>query len=333
MGDFNFPERIPLANLPTRIEKMERLAKHLGGPMIYVKRDDLTGAALSGNKVRKLEFVLQDALNKGATTVLTCGGVQSNHCRATAVAARRLGLRPLLLLRGEKPERCEGNLFMDGMLGAEVRYVTPEQYEAADDIMAGIIEELESKGEVGYAIPEGASNALGAMGYVNAAREISEQMHANPGEFDFDYIVHATGSGGTGAGLIAGAELFNLPCRVLGVNVCRDEQYFVNKIGGILADVRRTYNVPVEFTGDGIEIIDGYVGRGYGLNTPEELAFIRMAAEMEGLFFDGTYTGKALFALADQIKKGRFDKRDKILFIHTGGIFSLFAKCSEFALC
>ncbi len=332
MSNFEFPDRIPLANLPTRIEKLERLSRHLGGPTIYVKRDDLTGVALSGNKVRKLEFVLRDALDKGATTVLTCGAVQSNHCRATAVAARRLGLRPLLLLRGSRPERYEGNAFMDRMLGAEIRCVTPEEYETADDIMARIIEELKAKGEVGYAIPEGASNALGAMGYVKAAEEISAQMRENPDEFNFDYIVHAVGSGGTSAGLIAGGKLFDPAPQILGISVASGAQPLAADIRRILSEMKDTYGVPFEFTSDDIAIIDDYIGRGYGLNTPEELEFIRTAAQMEGVFLDGTYTGKALYALADQIKKGRFDRRDKILFIHTGGIFSLFAKYDDFAL-
>jgi D-cysteine desulfhydrase len=326
-----YPPTVSLAALPTPIQHLKRLTKEFGGPEIFVKRDDLTGAPLSGNKVRKLEFVLREALDRGADTVITCGGVQSNHCRATAVAAAQLGLKAILLLRvrNEAENALQGNLFLDRLLGAEVRFVTPEEYKRADSLMAGVVRELEGEGRKAYVIPEGASNALGAFGYVRAVEEICGQSQRD--RVDFDYVVHAAGSGGTSAGLLAGKKIFGLRADVLSVNICDDREYFLNRISRICADMQKKFSVP-PVSRDEINIVDGYVGRGYALSTPEEMAFIAHVARAEGLVLDHVYTGKAFFALANEIKKGRFKKGEKVLFIHTGGIFGLFAIAGEFRL-
>jgi D-cysteine desulfhydrase len=233
-------------------------------------------------------------------------------------------------VRGDVPRISQGNLFMDKLLGAEIRCVSPEQYRNANALMEEIVGELKKEGRTGYAIPEGASDSLGAFGYVRAAEEICSQSRESG--IEFDHILHAVGSGGTSAGLLTGKEIFGLRAQVLGVNVCNDEAYFLDKISAIAADMRDRFSIPVSISREDINIIDGYVGRGYALSTPEGLAFITYVARTEGVFLDNAYTGKAFFALADLIRKGRFKKGENVLFIHTGGIFSLFAITEQFDL-
>ncbi len=326
------PPRLSLAQTPTPIHKLQRLSELLGGPEIWIKRDDLTGSALSGNKVRKLEFVAADALRQGADVLVTCGGIQSNHARATAVVARRLGLHPHLVLRGEAPKGMgDGNLFLDQLLGASITWVTPEEYRnEIDTIFEKIRQDYEKVGKKAYIIPEGASNELGAFGYLRAAREIVEQTRFEG--LHFTHIVTAVGSGGTLTGLLLGRRLYGLDGEVLGFNVCDDAAYFRRRITGILGRMVERYHLGLGITEDDIQIVDGYVGRGYALSRPEELALIRDVARLEGVVLDPVYTGKAMFGLLDQIHQGRFDRGDKILFLHTGGIYGLFPKREEMEL-
>lgn len=326
------PPRLSLAQTPTPIHRLERLTRVLDGPEIWVKRDDLTECVASGNKIRKLEFVLADALRRGAQVVITCGGIQSNHARATAVLARRLGLEAHLVLRGTPPQETpDGNLFLDRLLGATITWVTPEEYRnEIDEVFGQIQRDYEKNGKSAYVIPEGASNELGVFGYLRATREIVEQMRLEGVEFDA--VVVPVGSGGTLAGLLLGRRLYGLSAEAVGINVCETAEYFRERVMGIIRGVSDRYHLGLGIEESDVKIIDGYVGLGYALSRPEELALIRDVARLEGIVLDPVYTGKAMFGLIDQIRKGRFEKGQKILFVHTGGIFGLFAKRKEMDL-
>jgi len=294
-----------------------------------VKRDDLTGMALSGNKIRKLEFVIAEAQNQGADLLITCGGIQSNHARATAAAATKVGMKSYLVLRGQEGGEADGNLMLDFLVGAKVKYITPEDYSnRVGEIMAELADDLRREGFHPYIIPEGASDELGAIGYLAGSEEIISQLKEL--DLEIDYLLCAVGSGGTYAGLLLGQKLHQQRFQVLGVNVCDDEAYFVNKIAKISAQAIDRFHIDVQVQNDEIQIIDGYVGEGYALNRPEEIDFIKQVALVEGLILDPVYTGKAMFGLKDQIAKGRFQKDDKILFLHTGGLFGLFPKRNLF---
>jgi D-cysteine desulfhydrase len=326
---FKFPARIQLAALPTPIQKLERLSEQWGGPEIFVKRDDLTGMTLSGNKIRKLEFVIAEARDQDADLLITCGGIQSNHARATAVSATKLGMKSYLVLRGQEGGEADGNLLLDFLVGAKVKYITPEDYSTrADEIMADLAEDLKEEGHHPYVIPEGASTELGAIGYLAATEEIVMQLQNL--KLQFDYLVCADGSGGTHAGLLLGQKFYHQKYQVVGINVCDDEAYFVDKISSISKKAIDRFDLDVDFKKEDVKIIDGYVGEGYALNRQEEIYFIKQVALTEGLILDPVYTGKALFGVRDQILKGLFKKGEKILFIHTGGLFGLFPKRALF---
>lgn len=317
------PGKINLANLPTKIEKLERLSDELHGPGIYIKRDDQTGTEFSGNKIRKLEFSFKEAVDAGCNYVITCGGIQSNHCRATAAVAAKLGMKSCLVLRGDEKTPADGNLFLDRLLGAEVRFVTPDDYKfRRKEIMENIKQEMEVKGYKPYIIPEGASNGIGLFGYYNAMEEIMDQekqMHIH-----FDGIAIAVGSGGTYSGLFLASKLLNSGTQIFGINVCDDEDYFKNKISEILVESQKYINEKISFSKDEFHIIDGYVGGGYAISSPEEREFICHLAKLESIILDPVYTGKAMYGLCDEIKKGHFKDYKNILFIHTGGLFGLF---------
>ena len=319
---FPYPKSISLAHRPSRIEHLERLSRELNGPEIYIKRDDDTCCLLSGNKVRKLEFFIADALNKGADSLITCGGLQSNHARTTAIAAKRYGLGCHLILRGKKTEIPDANYFLDSLVGAEVTFVTKSQYLNRKEVFDKLEKRLLQHGKKSYSIPEGGSNGLGAMGYVRAMEEIHDQMEQM--EIDFDAIITAVGSGGTYAGLLIGKKFFNVRAEVIGFNIAATARYFVKEILRCARESETLLKINLHLSRKDIKIIDGYVGRGYAKSRPEEIALIKRVAKLEGIILDPVYTGKALFGLADQIKKGKFEKGQKILFIHTGGIFGLF---------
>ena len=322
-----FPPRINLAQSPTPVQPLPRLGEKLGVDL-YVKRDDLTGAALSGNKIRKLEFVLADALARQADTVITCGGAQSNHCRATAVAAARLGLNCRLLLRTPDPANpppTEGNILLDRMAGAEIVWISPEDYALRDEYMEREGALLETSGRKPYLIPEGASNALGAWGYIRAAEELVNDIANLPGGANQPCtIINAAGSGGTSAGLVLGAKMFDLNARIISINVSDDRDYFVNAIGDICEKAIADYQLEVDFSRErNIEIIDGYVGRGYALSQTVELELLCETARTEGIFFDPVYTGKAFFGMVQELNKNSNCFGERVIFVHTGGIFGL----------
>ena len=329
----SYPPRLNLAHTPTPLDLLPRLSKKLGIDL-YIKRDDLTGAELTGNKVRKLEFVFADALAKGADTVLTCGAAQSNHCRATAVGAARLGLRCRLLLRTadlSNPPFPEGNLFLDRLMGAEIVWITPEEYRRRNEIFEREAATLRKQGRKPYVVPEGASNPLGAWGYIRAAEELAQDLSNLPGGKDRPTtIVHATGSGGTTAGLILGVRLCGLNARVVGFNVCEDRDHFLRVIGEICERAIATYHLPLSFAREpDIEIVDGYVGRGYALSRPEELALLSEVARTEGIILEPVYTGKAFFGMIQELSRDPRTFGERIVFIHTGGIFGLLPRVQE----
>jgi D-cysteine desulfhydrase len=327
------PPRLDLARTPTPLEFLTQASREMGVE-IYIKRDDLTGMELSGNKIRKLEFIMADALASGADTILTCGGAQSNHARATAIAAAKLGLDCRLILRTADPSAppaLTGNILLDCMSGAQIVWITPDEYRNREDIFKREEALLRQQGRTPYSIPEGASNALGAWGYIRAMEELARDMSQLPdGPARRTTIVVATGSGGTAAGLILGTRLLNLSTRIAAVNVCDDRDYFLEAIGTICETAIVTYGLDISFKRErDIDIVDGYVGRGYALSRPEELSMIVDVARREGLFLDPVYTGKAFYGMVQELKRDPRCFGDRIIFIHTGGLFGLFPQASE----
>ena len=327
--EFIFPPKITLAHLPTPVHQLSRLTAQVGGPEMFVKRDDFTGLECSGNKVRKLEFVAAHAIQEQCDVLITCGGMQSNHSRATAAVAARLGLNCHLVLRGKAPEVPGGNLFLDQLLGARIMYLPHPTHDDLTAEMERLARDYTQQGRKALVIPMGASNALGSLGYVAAVQEMMSQFQAMA--LTPDYIVAATGSGGTLAGLILGKKLFGLSSQIIGINVCDDAAYFHQEIAHIVREFCERYQVDVKVEPEDYRILDGYVGAGYALSRPQEREFIVQVARMEGIVFDTAYTGKALYGLVQEIQKGAFKRGETILFIHTGGLYALFANPAEFA--
>jgi 1-aminocyclopropane-1-carboxylate deaminase/D-cysteine desulfhydrase-like pyridoxal-dependent ACC family enzyme len=311
---------VPLGHYPTPVEEMSRLQAALGGgPRLLVKRDDAISFGFGGNKVRKLELVAARARAQGADTLITTGGVQSNHARATAAAAARLGLRCIIVANGRAPERLTGNALLDGLLGAELDYVATREERAPR--MQTIAADLAARGRRPYLIPLGASTPLGALGFVKAIGELVRQG-VRP-----DVIVHATSSGGTQAGLVAGCVLHGLPTRVLGVSADDPAATVVATVRQILAGVQE--HLPVDAAALAvarpIEVEDGFVGEGYGIPSDASREAQQLAALLEAIFVDHTYTAKALAGLIAGVRSGRFRRSGTVLFWHTGGQVGLFA--------
>lgn len=307
--------RIRLANLPTPIQKLDSLSEKLG-VNLYLKRDDFTGTEVSGNKVRKLEFSVADALNQGCDTLVTAGATQSNHCRATAAVAAKLGLDCDLIIRGEHPNHLEGNLFMDRALGARVHLIPPEA--SREEKMDEIVEKLKAQGHKPYLIPVGASNAIGSLGYAAAIEEITKQE--NELGIDFDTIVIAVGSGGTYSGLWYENQKQGAKRKIYGFAVDNNTKIFVKTITDIVKEMYLNDGLkePEEFTD--ILINDQYIGAGYAKSKPVELAFIMGICRENGFLLDTCYTGKAFYGMVSEIQKGNLKDAKNILFIHTGGL-------------
>ncbi len=328
--------RVSLAHLPTPLEPLERLSAHLGarlggGPRLFVKRDDCTGLAFGGNKTRKLEFLMAEALEAGADTVITAGGVQSNHVRQTAAAAAKLGLKAELVLARNVPwggddfERT-GNIQIDRLLGARVHVLPAETDRAA--AMEALAAELRATGAHPYVIPVGGSNETGALGYAACARELAAQAEAMIG--GFDYLVLASSSGGTQAGLAAGLAALGHPARIIGIDVDADPP-------GVEAAVRALAMATAERLGtrgpeaaDRVEVVAGYAGKSYGLPTDGMKRAVELAARLEGLLLDPVYGGKAMAGLMGLIAEGRFQANARVVFLHGAGTPALFAYRSVF---
>ncbi|GAB3276424.1 1-aminocyclopropane-1-carboxylate deaminase/D-cysteine desulfhydrase [Parahaliea aestuarii] len=320
-----YPRRVDLACTPTPLQYLPRATVAWGGGhRLWVKRDDLTGSLLSGNKVRKLEFILAHAQDGGYDTLVTCGGLQSNHCRATAFVAAQAGLKAHLLLRGEPPAAPDGNYFLDLLAGAEVEIHPPQRYfRELQALLARVEADYVAQGRRALVIPTGGSDGLGLWGYIAAAGELGDDLQS--AGIDGAHLVCATGSGGTQAGLTLGAALHELPLTVWGVNVCDDEQYFIDKVADDVSDWRKRYPGQPDATVVA-RVLDGYVGSGYGEAGREIFDLIRDLARLEGLVLDPVYTGKAFYGMLRELERGRFADCRDIVFVHTGGIFGLMAQ-------
>lgn len=324
------PERLHWSRIPTPVHKLHRLSDEYG-VNLYVKRDDLTGFALGGNKIRKLDYLLFDAVQQGATALISCGGVQSNHCRAVAALAAHYGLESILILRGEKPKSLRSNLLLDYLFGAQIFYVTDEEYKERDNLRRIIETQISDRGGKAYYIPEGGSNPIGTFGYVNMWRELTTQLGTKMPNYDepvpkqFDSIVFANGSGGTQAGMILGKLLEDkVNTNIIGVNVCYDPKETFRLVKDLLWKTVTQFSLPVSFMANDIQILDGFLGKGYAISRREELDCIAHVARQEGVLLDPVYSGKAMYGLLETLKNSpqRFGK--DILFVHTGGGFGNF---------
>ena len=324
----NFPEKLAVANLPTPIYKLERLSQKLN-KNIYIKRDDFTGNEWSGNKIRKLEYAMQEAISQKASLIITCGGLQSNHARSTTAIANHLGLKTHLVLRGEKQNHPLGNLLLNEIMGAKISYLDPDFFnDNYLDYMKTLKEAYANKGIVAYVIPMGASNGIGNFGYYNCYQEIKHQEQSL--DMKFDTLVATVGSGGTYGGLFMGNVLDHYAKKVVGFNISATPEYFHAEVSKILTESFDILKTPPHFDPNEIQIIGGYEGIGYALTQPYELEFIKEIAQLEGVILDPVYTGKAFRGLCKEIENGRFDKSENILFIHTGGLTGLHSFNTKF---
>ena len=324
-----FP-RVSLAHLPTPLERLPRLSEHLGGPEIWVKRDDCTGLASGGNKTRKLEFAMAAALADGADTIVTVGAVQSNHVRQTAAAAAKLGLNCEVLLENRIREPSatyaeSGNVLLDRLFGA-VLHRCPGGADLDAEIDAHV-RRIRDGGGKPYVIPGGASNAIGALGYVNCAMELLAQ--ANDRGLVIDHLVTATGSAGTQAGLVVGLRATHSHVPLLGIGVSAAQAEQERKVFELAAETAELIGAPGIVGRDDVVANGDYVGEAYGVPTPEMNAAILTLARLEGLLFDPVYSGKALAGLFDLVGRGYFDGADNVVFLHTGGSAALFAYADQ----
>ncbi|MGB9578245.1 MAG: D-cysteine desulfhydrase family protein [Halothiobacillaceae bacterium] len=325
MKTFPLP-RVSLGHFPTPLEELPRLAHHLGIARLLVKRDDQTGLAGGGNKTRKLEFLLADALAQGADTLVTAGAAQSNHCRQTAAAAARVGLRCVLVLGGEPPtELPTGNLLLDILLGAELRWSGP--YRRGEQLNQ-VVEELRATGRRPYLIPYGGSNALGAAGYAYAMQELAEQCGGADSLAAINRIVIASSSGATQAGLVLGAHMVAYPGQIVGISIDKGETSdvpYVQRLAALANQTAALLGVAKTFTPQDFIVNRDYLGGGYGVvGTPEREA-IQLTARYEGLLLDPVYTGRAMGGLIDLIQRRLIAPKETVLFWHTGGMPALFA--------
>lgn len=316
------PKKLEFAMLPTPLERLEQTSKDLG-VSLWVKRDDLTGSAESGNKIRKLEYLAADAASHNANVLITCGGEQSNHCRATAIVARKLGMAIHLVLR-RTAEGPTGNFLLDMILGASIRWVSPDEYINRDEIMDEEAEKLRALGLKPYIVPEGGSNSIGVWGYFSAAKEILGQ--AQSFGFSPDYVITATGSGGTYAGLWLGFKALGASIKIIGITSGADIEQQKAHIWKISNDFVQRYAPHIGIEASEINLIDGFWRGGYGIIDEELAMFICQFAQKEGLILDPVYTAKAFLGAFTMLRDGRLPKDKNIILLHTGGIFGLFPK-------
>lgn len=316
----NYPQRVPLAQLPTPIQPLERLTKHLSGPTVYIKRDDQTGLATGGNKARKLEFLLAEALAQGCDHLITTGAAQSNHCRQTAAAAARYGLGCSLVLKGKPPATFSGNLLLNELLGAHL-YWAGEQECAR--FMSQVYAELRTMGRSPYQIPLGGSNVVGATGYVLAMEELLDQLAAT--NVNVDFIIMASGSGGTQAGMVLGAKAFGFRGQILGISVSHEANALQTQVAALVTATATHLGLGTLSLSEDVIVNDDYLGDGYGIVSDNEREAIRMVAQLEGILLDPVYTGRAMGGLIDLIRWGAFTRGQSVLFWHTGGTAALSA--------
>ena len=331
--------RFRLAALPTPLQELRNLREALGGsrrcPRILIKRDDLTGLAFGGNKARKLEFLVGDALQRGATVLVTSGAAQSNHARMTAGAARAAGLKAALVLTRDSPcPAMQGNLLLDKLFGAEIHFIDENpnpllatgEEEAAR--IAALMADLESRGERPYLIPIGGSSPIGSFGYVTGTLELMTQLFQNSESPSRLYF--ANGSRGTQAGLALGAKMYSVPYRIYGIAVSGGEPEKTQRAIRIATEAARTLGVASRITAEDLINDESYIGSGYGIATPACVEAIRLLATSEGILLDPVYTGKALAGMIGHIRGGAIDPGETVLFLHTGGTPALFAHVEDF---
>ncbi|MDX1415698.1 MAG: D-cysteine desulfhydrase family protein [Candidatus Promineifilaceae bacterium] len=313
-----YPDYLSIAHLPTSIEHLERLSKQLGGPRILIKRDDQTGLATGGNKTRKLEYLVAEALAQGCDALITTGAPQSNHCRQTAAAAARFGLSCSLVLRGHAPQKVTGNLQLDELLGAHI-YWTADR--PGGEVIQEVAKSLKTLGKKPYIIPLGGSNVVGATGYVKAMQELTEQLGAMGTNVDF--IVFASSSGGTQAGLVLGAHVYGFQGKVYGISVDHPADVLSTQVAALTTATATHLGLELISVGDKILVNDDYLGEGYAQVGELEREAIRLVARTEGILLDPVYTGRAMGGLIDLIRWGAFTRRQTVLFWHTGGTAAL----------
>lgn len=319
MKNINDLPRVSLGVFPTPFYKLESISAKYD-KNIWIKRDDMCGVALGGNKVRKLEFLLADAKAQGCDTVFTTGGAQSNHAMLTAACAARLGMKCILILKKRGVTEHKGNLVLDDIYGADVRFMNTDSYDDIYAEMHRVGEELAKEGHKSYYIPVGGSNPLGAVGYVNGVREFTVQALA--AGIRVGHIVSATGSGGTTAGLLLGAKLFQPGVKVTGIGV--DNDPFEEIVPDLAAKAADILECSFEREQDDFEMVY-HVGQGYAIPNAEDTPYIEELARMEGILLDPVYTGKAWAGMLKLLKDGYFGDEDNIVFVHTGGAAALFA--------
>jgi D-cysteine desulfhydrase len=312
--------RVELAYAPTPLLKLERLSAELGVEL-WVKRDDLTGLLETGNKIRKLEFLVGEALAQRADTLITCGTLQSNCCRAVSAVAARLGLKALLALKGAPPAEYDGNLLLDRLLGAEVRYCTDEEWEKIDQVMQEMAARARAAGRTPYIIPESGATVVGALGYFLCGQEIAQQVRH--GALEFDTIAITAFSGGSQAGLLMAKQLTGLRAEIVSVPIAWEGERVRAYVTDVIEQARRRWGLTVQVP-DEIQLLDGYQGVGRAAVARDDLAMVLRVARREGIVLDPVYTAKAFGGLLDHIQRepGRLGRR--ICFIHTGGVFSIY---------
>ena len=322
----NLP-KASLGYFPTPLIELTRLSKTLGGPKIYMKRDDNTGLALGGNKTRKLKYIIGDALAKGADTVITAGAIQSNHCRQTAGAAANLGLECHLVLGGEEPEQPQGNLLLDKVYGCHIHW-TGENRKGED--IPALVAQLKAEGKKPYVIPYGGSNELGAIAFIEAYKELNAQREAL--KVDFSHIIFASSSGATHAGLILGNKILQTHSQIVGINIDKgemDKVPFDEHIVSLANSTAQLIAADYQFTADDLILNSDYVGDGYGVIGELEKEAIALTAQNEGILLDPVYTGRAMGGLIDMIRTVQIKATDNVLFWHTGGAPALFAYADD----
>jgi D-cysteine desulfhydrase len=309
--------RVSFAHLPTPIETLPRLSEALCGPRLLIKRDDLTGLAFGGNKTRKLEFLVAEARDQGAKTLISGGALQSNHCRQTAAAAARFGFKCILVLTGDEPDRPSANLLLDQLFGAEIVHVA--ERKDRDRILQETFDRATKEGMKPYLVPYGGSSPTGALGYAFAMSELIDQ------NFQANWIVFATSSGGTHAGLVLGQRMFGYQGKILGISIDESEEWLKKHVSELASSAGEKLGKRTHFVPDDIVANANYCSAGYGVLTKQEREAIDLFAKYEGLLLDPVYTGRAAAGMIDLIRKGFFKKNETVLFLHTGGQPALFA--------
>jgi L-cysteate sulfo-lyase len=313
-----YPDHVTIAHLPTPLEEMPRLSKHLSGPRLFIKRDDQTGLATGGNKTRKLEFLVADALAQKCDYLVTTGAPQSNHCRQTAAAAAKFGLGCSLILSGEQPVHVSGNLLLDQLLGAHLYWTGPRTRQ---EVMTAVAAELRTMGHKPYVIPLGGSNVMGATGYVRAMGELVGQLQAQ--RINVDFIVFASSSGGTQAGIVLGAAIYGFRGPIIGISVDHPAPELQTQVAALATATATHLGLGTMSLAAQIDVNDDYLGDGYAIVGETEREAIQMVAQIEGILLDPVYTGRAMGGLIDLIRWGAFTRGQSVLFWHTGGTAAL----------